>query len=78
VKRDADWVRVGGITNGQEMVAAYLREKHAGPATEAVLAMADVGEKGIEYSTGKARDNAFWLWQIIRSVFLGIGKEKKV
>ncbi|TAQ88219.1 Peptidylprolyl isomerase [Chlorociboria aeruginascens] len=43
----------GGITNGQEMVAAYLREKLPGPVTEAVVAMAEVGEKGIEYSTGK-------------------------
>jgi hypothetical protein len=60
------------------MVAAYLREKYAGPVAEAVLAMADVGGKGIDYSTGKARDNAWWLWQILKAVILGIGKEKKV
>jgi hypothetical protein len=60
------------------MVAAYLREKFAGPAAEAVIAMSDVGEKGINYSTGRIMDNAWWLWQILKSVVLGIGKEKKV
>ncbi|KAH8587373.1 PfpI endopeptidase-like protein [Bisporella sp. PMI_857] len=65
----------GGITNGQEMVAAYLREKFPGPLAEAVCAMADVGEKGLEYSTGKVRSNVWFLWLIIRSVF--VGKKEK-
>jgi len=69
---------LGGITNGQEMVAAYLREKLPGPVSEAVIAMSDVGEKGINYTTGRAQENAWWLWQILKSVVMGIGKEKKV
>ena len=39
----------GGITNGQDMVAAYIRDKWAGPTVEAMLAMAEVGERGQEY-----------------------------
>jgi hypothetical protein len=60
------------------MIAAYMREKLQGPATEAAIAMADVGDKGIDYPTGLAKENAWWLWQILKSVLLGIGKEKSV
>jgi hypothetical protein len=60
------------------MVAAYMREKLPGPATDAAIAMAGVGEKGIDYPTGKAKENVWWLWQILKSVLLGIGKAKKV
>ena len=49
------------------MVAAYLREKFPGAATEAVIAMADVGDKGINYSTGQTRENVWWLWQILKA-----------
>ncbi|KAL8825376.1 MAG: hypothetical protein Q9191_004459 [Dirinaria sp. TL-2023a] len=61
----------GGITNGQDMVAAYLRERWPGPTTEAVLAMADVGDRGAEYSSGKAADGVWWLWQIFRGWVFG-------
>jgi hypothetical protein len=49
------------------MVAAYLREKFPGPAAEAVIAMADVGDKGIDYPTGKTKENVWWLWQILKA-----------
>ncbi|KAG4035377.1 hypothetical protein MFRU_001g01470 [Monilinia fructicola] len=67
----------GGITNGLEMVAAYMRQKFPGPAAEAVITMADVGEKGVLYSKGKTRETLWWLWQILKAVGLGIGKDKK-
>jgi hypothetical protein len=53
------------------MVAAYLRDKHPGPATEAVLAMADVGDKGLEYTSGKTKYTIWWLWQISKAWALG-------
>ena len=62
------WGTLGGLTNGLDMVAAYIRERWPGPTTEAVLAMADVGDRGIDYKTGKAADNAWWLWQICRGL----------
>ena len=49
------------------MVAAYIRETWPGPTAEAVLAMADVGGRSAEYDTGKGRDNAWWVWQILRA-----------
>ena len=58
----------GGLTNGHDMVAAYIRERWPGVTTEAVLAMADVGNRGPEYKTGKAADNMWWLWQILRGL----------
>jgi hypothetical protein len=67
----------GGITNGQEMVAQYIRENFPGPASEAVIAMADVGERGIEYTKSKSRDTMWWLWVILKAVMVGIGKSKK-
>ena len=60
-------LRVAGVTNGNDMVAAYVRETWPGPTAEAVLAMADVGDRGQEYRTGQARDNAWWVWQILRA-----------
>ena len=70
--------RIGGITNGQEMVAEYIRENFSGPAANAVLAMADVGTKGINYPTGKSRETLWWLWQILRSITVGNGKHKSL
>lgn len=66
----------GGITNGQEMVASYMKDNFPGPATEAVIAMADVGDKGIEYTKGKTAENMWWLWQILRALLSG-RKEKR-
>lgn len=53
------------------MVAAYLKEKYPGPISQAVCAMADVGEKGEFYDTKVSVDNAWWLGQILRALFLG-------
>lgn len=57
------------------MVAAYIREKFPNPAAEAALAMADVGEKGVEYTVGARTEVMWWLWQILRSVVIGVGKK---
>ncbi|TGO20551.1 hypothetical protein BPAE_0286g00080 [Botrytis paeoniae] len=67
----------GGITNGLEMIAAYIRQKFPGPAAEAVMAMAHVGEKDVFYTNGNTKETLRWLWQILRAVGLGIGKDKK-
>jgi len=59
------------------MVAEYIRENFPGPASEAALAMADVGQRGIEYTKGKSRETLWWLWQILKAVTVGSGKPKK-
>ncbi|KAE9381703.1 PfpI endopeptidase-like protein [Stipitochalara longipes BDJ] len=80
---DKRWVKdgniwtSGGITNGQEMVAEYIRENFPGPASEAALAMADVGERGIEYTKSKPRDTLWWLVLILKAFIVGNGKLKK-
>lgn len=40
------------------MVAAYVREIWPGPAANAVLAMADVGERNVEFDTSSAVEGA--------------------
>lgn len=67
----------GGITNGLEMIAAYIRQKFPGPAGEAAVALAGVGDKGVEYDHGKTRETFWWLWQILRAVGIGIWKGKR-
>ncbi|KAL9132868.1 MAG: hypothetical protein Q9175_005955 [Cornicularia normoerica] len=42
-----------GFTNGQDMAAAYIREKWPGPLAETMMAMADVGERVPEYGSSK-------------------------
>ena len=45
--------RKGGVTNGQDMVAAYIRSKWPGPTAETALAIADVGDRSQEYGSTK-------------------------
>jgi hypothetical protein len=59
------------------MVAEYIRENFPGPASEAALAMADVGQKGIEYTKSKSRDTLWWLWQILKALTVGNGRPKE-
>ncbi|KAK3717444.1 hypothetical protein LTR37_005834 [Vermiconidia calcicola] len=61
----------GGICNGLEMIAAFIKEKIPGPMSEAICAMADVGDKGEYYNSSVGVDNAWWLGQILRALFLG-------
>ncbi|KAF2475417.1 ThiJ/PfpI family protein, partial [Lindgomyces ingoldianus] len=39
----------GGITNGQDMVAAYIRKRWPGTLSETVCKLADVGDRGQYY-----------------------------
>ena len=57
-----------------------MREKFPGSAADVVCAMADVGEKGIDYPNGKTKETAWWLLQILKAWAKGAfgGKEKKV
>lgn len=60
-------VSKAGITNGQDMVAAYIREKWPGPTAEAILAMADVGDRPQEYGSSRVSNNVWWLWTVVRA-----------
>lgn len=66
----------GGITNGQDMVAAYIRQRWPGPVANTVCAMADVGNRSAEYDNGSVKENAWWVWQIFRAWTMGFRKTK--
>ena len=61
----------GGITNGQDMVAAYIRENWPGPTANAVLAMADIGGRNVDYESSKAAEGAWFGWQILKALTMG-------
>ena len=60
----------GGITNGRDLVAAYLCEKFPAPLVNVVLATADVPRP--DY--GSWMDRGYMLWQVVRAVprYLGL------
>ena len=60
------------------MIAEYIRENFPGPASEAALTMADVGQRGIEYTNNKSTDTLWWVFQILKALTVGNGKEKRV
>jgi len=57
-----------GITNGQEMVAHYIKQRWPGALSDTVISMADVAGRGQEYDTGKGSDTAWWLWIFMRAI----------
>jgi hypothetical protein len=59
------------------MVAQYIRENFPGPASEAALAMADLGERKVTYSKSKARVVLWWLKLILKAFIVGNGQPKK-
>ena len=40
--------------------------------------MADVGQRGIEYTNSKSSDTLWWFFQILKALTTGNGKKKKV
>ncbi|KAF3491305.1 ThiJ/PfpI family protein [Arthroderma uncinatum] len=51
VVKDGNIWTSGGVTNGNDLVAAYLRENFPLPLVNTILAMADVGDRKLEYGT---------------------------
>ncbi|KAI9927944.1 hypothetical protein ASPWEDRAFT_69899 [Aspergillus wentii DTO 134E9] len=68
VVRDGRLWSCGGITNGHDMVAEYLRQNYPDALVNAILAMADVEDRGLHYSSSVTRDNAFFVWQIAKAL----------
>ncbi|KAK4251233.1 hypothetical protein C7999DRAFT_11101 [Corynascus novoguineensis] len=69
----------GGVTNGNDLVAAYARTsgRFAGPVAELALAMTDVGDRPQRYSKGQAAFGLSIVWQILKAVFMRAGKKKE-
>jgi hypothetical protein len=66
----------GGISNGCDMVAAYLREKMTPELADFVCSMAEVGERPVEYGRSKAGMGLGVGWVLVRSWWAGMwGKQ---
>jgi hypothetical protein len=70
--------QLGGVTNGNDLVAAYARlsGRFAGPVVEFGLVMTDTGDRPQSYGTGKAVFTLRVVWQILKAIV--IGKKKVV
>lgn len=54
------------------MVAAYIRAHYSRELADLVCTMAEVGERGRDYGTGKAAATSWFLWIVLRSWVKGI------
>ncbi|EPS26911.1 hypothetical protein POX_g08789 [Penicillium oxalicum] len=68
VTRDGNLWMCGGVTNGHDLMAEYLRENYPAAVVNTVLGAADVTPRALEYDTSATRDSAFFMWQIVRAI----------
>lgn len=67
-KRGELW-STGGISNGLDMVAAYLRERMSPELAGFVCQMAEVGDRGVEYEQSKVGMGMSFGWVMLRSLW---------
>ncbi|KAH7328396.1 ThiJ/PfpI family protein [Stachybotrys elegans] len=69
--QDGNFWSSGGITNGNDLMAAYARSSRHWPQSivEIGLAMTDVGDRGQFYKEGKGVFMAGMVWKLLRSWF---------
>lgn len=69
---------IGGITNGNDLVAAYARTsgRFPGPVAELGLVMTETGDRPQKYETGKMAMTLGVVWQILKAALMGFGKKK--
>ncbi|KAH1485174.1 hypothetical protein KXV81_004393 [Aspergillus fumigatus] len=58
----------GGITNGHDLIAMYLRTIVAEPLVKTILGMSDVPQRSLKYDSAPTTDNLFFLWQVLRAL----------
>ena len=73
----------GGITNGMDMTATYMRTKLPAALVDTVLMLADVDVRSQEYGQGKIAWTVGVIWLVVRAWFSGLwkggkGKEKGI
>lgn len=71
VEQNAKEHASGGITNGNDLVAAYMRSgKHfPAPLAEIVCKMAEVGDRAQTYEQVQASFTIGFVWQLITALF---------
>jgi len=77
--QDGNFWSSGGITNGNDLVAAYARTsgRFPRPVAELVCEMAEVGERPKEYQRSQAAIGIKILWLALSSWLMGFGSKKK-
>ncbi|KAJ5864691.1 uncharacterized protein N7529_006607 [Penicillium soppii] len=68
VARDGNLWTSGGITNGHDLVAGYLRENYPAALVNTILATADIPPRPAAYGSTTTSDFAYVLWQVVRAV----------
>ncbi|OLN94200.1 Isonitrile hydratase 4 [Colletotrichum chlorophyti] len=79
--QDGNLWTCGGITNGNDLVAAYIRSSSRhfpAPIAEIACQMADVGERGQLYGQGQASFFLGFFWQVVKAWFVRPSKVKNV
>ena len=61
-------IYTGGITNGHDLVAEYLRENYPAALVNTILVVADIPSRPAAYGSAAKTDFAYVLWQVIRAV----------
>lgn len=76
--RDGNFWSSGGVTNGNDLVAAYCREsgRIPGPLAEFACSMADVGDRPQLYAKSQRAYTMGIVWQLLKSWFMGVGGAK--
>ncbi|KAK3942137.1 class I glutamine amidotransferase-like protein [Diplogelasinospora grovesii] len=76
--KDGNFWSSGGVTNGNDLVAAYCRQdsRFPGPVCEIGLRLTDVGDRPQKYEVGQTAFTLGVVWQVVKAVFMGIGKSK--
>ncbi|KAK4191756.1 class I glutamine amidotransferase-like protein [Podospora australis] len=79
--QDGNFWSCGGVTNGNDLVAAYMRacnDKFPGPVAEFALVLTETGDRSQRYEKGTVRFTLGVVWQILKALFLGMrtGKGK--
>jgi hypothetical protein len=59
---------IGGITNGNDLVAAYLRATYPSSVAETVCTMAEVGDRPMEFDVGLKRSMLYIVWQVLKAL----------
>ncbi|KAJ5372617.1 DJ-1 domain InhA-type [Penicillium concentricum] len=68
VARDGNLWTSGGITNGHDLVIAYLREHYPAALVNTILVAADIPSRPAAYASSATGDTAYVLWQVIRAL----------
>ncbi|KAK4231788.1 class I glutamine amidotransferase-like protein [Podospora fimiseda] len=78
--QDGAFWSCGGVTNGNDLVAAYMRanpDKFPGPVAEFATMLTETGDRPQKYEVGKVAFTLGVIWQVLKAVVMGFGKGKK-